>query len=177
MGYIFQYYSNGFLKSIINEDKNETMHHFMYKNNQLILHMKPNNEILKYYYHMDNKIMATYSNDTGLFSKFYYDDNNHIFAMKTNQTTYYITTDLNGTPTSVFNTKTIPVRNIRRTAFGLILEDSNPDFDLLPIGYFGGIEIPECGVILLDNRPYDNHLGNIWDPIIYIFDGRSPSMK
>ena len=159
MGYIFQYYSNGFLKSIINEDKNETMHHFMYKNNQLILHMKPNtNEILKYYY-IDNKIMATYSNDTGLFSKFYYDDNNHIFAMKTNQTNYYITTDLNGTPTSIFNTKTISVRNIRRTAFGLILEDSNPDFDLLPIGYFGGIEIPECGIVLLDNRPYDNHLG------------------
>ena len=159
MGYIFQYYSNGFLKSIINEDKNENMHHFMYKNNQLILHMKPNtNEKLQYYYYMDNKIMATYSNDTGLFSKFYYDDNNHIFAMKTNQT-YYITTDLNGTPTSVFNAKTISVRNIRRTAFGFILEDSNPDFDLLPIGYFGGIEIPECGVVLLDNRPYDNHLG------------------
>ena len=157
MGYDFQYYSNGFLKSIIYEKTNQTIHHFMYKNNQLILHMKPN-EILKYYYHMD-KIMATYSNDTGLFSKFYYDDNNHVFAMKTNQTTYYITTDLNGTPTSVFNTKTIAVRTIRRTAFGLILEDSNPDFDL-PIGYFGGIEIPECGIILLDNRPYDNHLGN-----------------
>ena len=78
MGYDFQYYSNGFLKSIIYEKTNQTIHHFMYKNNQLILHMKPN-EILKYYYHMD-KIMATYSNDTGLFSKFYYDD--HIYYSK-----------------------------------------------------------------------------------------------
>ena len=161
MNFIFGYYEkNGLLKSIFDTKSNKTMNTFIYKDEKLIFQLKPH-EIIQYYYYQE-KIIATHSNITG-YTKLYYDINNHIFAMKTNHTIYYIATDLNGTPISIFNVENIEMKKIQRTAFGFILEDTNPNF-IVPIGYFSGIEIPESGIVILGNKPYDSHIGQWMTP-------------
>ena len=85
---------------------------------------------------------------SSLFTKFYYDLNNHLFAMERNATNYFIATDLNGSPITIFDEDQNIVKSMHRTAFGFILEDSNSNFDL-PFGFHGSVEIKDIGISII----------------------------
>ena len=73
----------------------------------------------------------------------------------------YVATDLVGTPRIILNSVGEIISQPLRTPFGALIEQPLKDDPAwIPIGFQGGIEDPESGVVILDgNKPYDSHLG------------------
>ena len=47
-----------------------------------------------------------------------------------------------------------------RTPFGALIEQPVKDDPVsIPVGFYGGIEDPESGVVIISGKPYDSHLG------------------
>ena len=59
-----------------------------------------------------------------------------------------------GTLTLLTDKRGFPVKEIRRDSFGLLLSDSLPDL-FIPVGFAGGLEDPDTGLVHFGYRDYD----------------------
>ena len=77
-------------------------------------------------------------------------------------------TDLVGTPRFVLNPEGQILSQSIRTPFGALIEQLTKDDPFwIPLGFQGGIEDPDSGVVILQgNRPYDSQLGQWMVPQI-----------
>lgn len=148
------------------------MDEFIYdQNDNLIVHVKPGQEITAFFYD-DSKVVQTFSNQSG-WSRLHYDSNGHIYAIDAKNETFFIASDIAGSPMAMFLSNGSLAMQLEQTPFGLILDgDSN-----LPIGYQGGIPIPEAGIVIFKgNKVYDTHLGQWMIPdLSFIQDVHSKS--
>ena len=73
----------------------------------------------------------------------------------------YVATDLVGTPRMILNSVGEIISQPLRTPFGALIEQPVKDDPAsIPIGFQGGIEDPESGIVILEgNKPYDSQLG------------------
>lgn len=80
----------------------------------------------------------------------------------------YVATDLVGTSRYVLNPVGQILSQFIRTPFGALIEQPTKDDPFwIPLGFQGGIEDPESGVVILQgNRPYDSQLGQWMVPQI-----------
>lgn len=76
---------------------------------------------------------------------------------------FYVAADQNGSPLALFDTNGNIIKEIRRTPFGRVTRDSNPDF-FLPIDYQGGIPDPHTNLLYLNLRWYDPSVGQWMTP-------------
>ena len=87
-----------------------------------------------------------------------YDHHGHMIAVETDDLLYPVITDNVKTPYLVFSQDGEVVKRRTYAPFGALIDDSNEEFHL-PVGYHGGLELEEAGVVLIEGRAYDSLLG------------------
>jgi len=119
----------------------------------------------------------------GTLDLFFYDDAGRLFALQRAGVMYYVATDQVGSSRVVADAAGRIVKTLEYTAFGELLSDSNPSFEL-PIGFAGGLADPATGLVLFGWRSYDPLAGR-WtsrDPLffesadlnLYLYLGNAP---
>lgn len=104
----------------------------------------------------------------GSVTHYYYTDTGMLIALERDGRRYYVAADAVGTPQLVLDGSGGVVKRLRYSSYGELLADSNPAFEL-PIGYAGGLEDRETGLIRFGARDYDAGSGR-WtarDPILF----------
>jgi RHS repeat-associated protein len=125
---------------------------------------------------------ATRSPD-GTLTRYFYDEDEKLFAFRRGSTWFYVATDQVGSPRVVTDAAGVAQKVLEYDAFGAVLSDSNPSFEL-PIGFAGGIADPATGLVRFGLRDYEPLAGR-WtarDPILfsgaqanlYVYVGNNP---
>uniref|UniRef100_T1GEJ9 Uncharacterized protein n=1 Tax=Megaselia scalaris TaxID=36166 RepID=T1GEJ9_MEGSC len=106
---------------------------------------------------------------TGQTYRYYYDDRNILVAIEDGDQRFYVATDQNGSPLALFDVNGAVVKEIKRTPFGKVIKDTNPDF-YVPIGFHGGLVDPHTKLVYMENRLYDPSVGQWmtpqWDTLV-----------
>ncbi|XP_020281909.1 teneurin-m isoform X3 [Pseudomyrmex gracilis] len=95
--------------------------------------------------------------------RFLYDSRDFLITVETSEQRFYVATDQNGSPFALFDTNGNLIKEMRRTPFGRIIKDTNPDF-YLPIDFHGGLFDPNTKLIYLNKRLYDPTVGQWMTP-------------
>ncbi|XP_026674472.1 teneurin-m isoform X7 [Ceratina calcarata] len=95
--------------------------------------------------------------------RFLYDSRNFLITVETSEQRFYVATDQNGSPLVLFDTNGNVIKEMRRTPFGKIIKDTNPDF-YLPIDFHGGLLDPNTKLVYLNKRLYDPTVGQWMTP-------------
>ncbi|XP_017764614.1 PREDICTED: teneurin-m isoform X1 [Eufriesea mexicana] len=95
--------------------------------------------------------------------RFLYDSRNFLMTVETSEQRFYVATDQNGSPLALFDTNGNLIKETRRTPFGKIIKDTNPDF-YLPIDFHGGLLDPNTKLVYLNKRLYDPTVGQWMTP-------------
>lgn len=104
----------------------------------------------------------------GQLTAFVYDDAGILLNLVRGGATYSVACDQVGTPRVVVDDSGTVVKTIERDSWGNVISDSNPSFDL-PIGFAGGYEDPDTGLVHFGFRVYDPGTGR-WlglDPLLF----------
>ncbi len=113
------------------------------------------------------RVTATRS-AAGVLTTYYYDDEGMLYAFERSGSRFFVGTDQVGTPRVVTNSAGV-VQTVRAyDAFGHLLSETQPTFDL-PIGYAGGLEDRVTGLVRFGFRDLDTITGR-WtarDPALY----------
>ena len=161
-GFAFGYNAKGYLTSIKDQSNNSI--NLSYSNDKLV-EFSQAEEMWQLHY-VNDRLSHLYSVTKNEYVYLHFDEEfGHIFAVTTQNTTYFVASDANGTPTEIFNEDGTSLKKISRTPFGLTLSEIG-SLDFLPnIGFFGGIEFSNSGVVILNgNQPFDTHLGQFLTP-------------
>ncbi|XP_072158624.1 teneurin-m isoform X3 [Bemisia tabaci] len=95
--------------------------------------------------------------------RYLYDEKGFIVAVETSEQRFYVATDQNGSPIALFDTNGNIIKEFRRTPFGHLIRDSNPNF-FLPVDFQGGMPDPHTGLLYLKKRWYDPSVGQWLTP-------------
>jgi RHS repeat-associated protein len=95
--------------------------------------------------------------------RFLYDSRDFLMAVETSEQRFYVATDQNGSPLALFDTNGNLYKEMRRSPFGRIIKDTNPDF-YLPIDFHGGLFDPSTKLVYLNKRLYDPTVGQWMTP-------------
>ncbi|KAJ8984541.1 hypothetical protein NQ317_006827 [Molorchus minor] len=95
--------------------------------------------------------------------RFLYDSRDIIITVETSEQRFYVASDQNGSPLALFDINGNLIKEIRRTPFGNIILDTNPDF-YLPVDFHGGILDPNSKLIYIGKRLYDPVVGQWMTP-------------
>jgi RHS repeat-associated protein len=99
---------------------------------------------------------------------YFYDEYGHLHALERGGVRYRVGTDQIGTPRVVVDADGTIVKRVDRDTWGRVLSDSAPAFSL-PIGFAGGIEDPDTGLVRFGLRDYDPETGR--------FTARDPAFQ
>ena len=86
------------------------------------------------------------------------DNKGHMLSFKMAGKEYIVVTDSVKTPYTILDQDGQSYKEITYSPFGALLDETNEDVKI-PIGYHGGIDLDEAGVILIKGQPYDTLLG------------------
>lgn len=92
-----------------------------------------------------------------------YDERHVLITVETSEQRFYVASDPNGSPLALFDTNGNIIKEVRRTPFGKVTKDSNPDF-YLPVDFHGGLLDPNTGLVYLGKRLYDPVVGQWMTP-------------
>ncbi|XP_075972353.1 teneurin transmembrane protein Ten-m isoform X2 [Anticarsia gemmatalis] len=95
--------------------------------------------------------------------RYLYDQRDFLTCIETEDQRFYVATDQNGSPLVVFDVNGEIVKEIKRSPFGKILKDSNPEF-YVPVDFQGGIYDYTTNLIHLETRLYDPVVGQWMTP-------------
>ncbi|KAL7287031.1 hypothetical protein TKK_0018763, partial [Trichogramma kaykai] len=95
--------------------------------------------------------------------RFLYDSRDHLMAVETSEQRFYVVCDQNGSPLALFDTNGNLYKEMKRSPFGKIIKDTNPDF-YLPIDFHGGLFDPNTKLVYLKKRLYDPIVGQWMTP-------------
>ncbi|XP_053597810.1 teneurin-m isoform X3 [Microplitis demolitor] len=95
--------------------------------------------------------------------RFLYDSRDFLMTVETSEQRFYVASDQNGSPLALFDTNGNLIKEMRRTPFGKIIKDTNPDF-YLPIDFHGGLFDPITKLVYLNKRLYDPTVGQWMTP-------------
>ena len=105
---------------------------------------------------------------SGVATVYTYDEGGRLFALRRGDAWYYVASDLLGTPRLVADAGGTVTKSLEYDAFGRLLSDSNPAFDL-PVGFAGGLGDSVTGLVRFGARDYDPEAGR-WtarDPVLF----------
>jgi RHS repeat-associated protein len=130
-----------------------------------------------------NVFLVTASrSSSGVLTTYLYDESGRMFALERGGSRYYVATDHLGSPRVIFSAGGV-VKTLEYDAFGGLVSDSNPGFEL-PVGFGGGLWDGTTGLVRFGVRDYDPAAGR-WtarDPALfragqanlYVFAGNDP---
>nr|CAD7592846.1 unnamed protein product [Timema genevievae] len=110
-----------------------------------------------------NLITHVHFPKTGRTFRLLYDERKTLITVETSEQRFYVASDQNGSPLALFDTNGNIIKEIRRTPFGKVTKDSNPDF-YLPVDFHGGLLDPNTGLVYLEKRLYDPVVGQWMTP-------------
>ena len=112
---------------------------------------------------------------SGQLDTLFYDEAGMLYAFQRGSTRYYVGTDQAGTPLVVADASGTVVKRLRYDAYGRRIEDTAPGFRL-PIGFAGGIDDPDTGLVRFNVRDYDPQAGRFTAPDPMLWEGRAPNL-
>ena len=122
----------------------------------------------KYLWQGFTRLLAVYDGADNLLMRFEYADDRLPPTMTTEGVTYYLTYDQVGSIRVVTDSSGNVVKRIDYDAFGNIIADTNPAFEV-PFGFAGGLHDRDTGLVRFGYRDYDPDTGR-WtakDPILF----------
>ena len=122
----------------------------------------------KYLWQGLTRLLAVYDAANSLVMRFAYADGRMPVAMTRGGSTYYLSYGPVGSLRVVADTSGNVVKKIDYDAFGNILNDTNPAFEV-PFGFAGGLYDSDTGLVRFGYRDYDPDIGR-WtakDPILF----------
>ena len=121
----------------------------------------------KYLWQGLTRLLAVYDGEDGLKWRFEYADGRMPLAMTDGSgTRYHLAYDQTGTLRAVFDANGDAVKVVEYDAFGNVITDTAPDFEV-PFGFAGGLFDRDTGLVRFGRRDYDPDTGR-WtakDPI------------
>ena len=119
----------------------------------------------------------------GVLTTLWYDDHGRLASFERGGKRFYVATDQVGSPRVVTDAAGTVVKTVRYDAFGQVLADSAPGFEV-PLGFAGGIPDAVTGLVRFGMRDYEPGTGR-WttrDPIglgggqtdLYAYVGQDP---
>lgn len=106
---------------------------------------------------------------TGRTFRFLYDTRDVLITVETLEQRFYVAADQNGSPLALFDINGNLIKEIRRTPFGNIVLDTNPDF-YLPVDFHGGIYDLNTKLVYINKRFYDPIVGQwvtpAWEKLV-----------
>jgi RHS repeat-associated protein len=122
--------------------------------------------------------------EAGVLTTYFYDDDGHLHAFDRGGTRYRVGADQVGTPRVVVDGAGTVVARVDRDSYGRVLARTGSLMP--PIGFAGGIEDPDTGLVRFGLRDYDPQTGRFTarDPSYYVgspdnlyaYAGSSPTM-
>ena len=122
----------------------------------------------KYQWQGLTRLLAVYDGNDNLLTRFDYADGRMPLSMTRFGIKYYLAYDQVGSLKAVADGAGNVVKNIIYDAFGNIISDSDPNFEM-PLGFAGGLYDKETGLVRFGFRDYDPDIGR-WtakDPIFF----------
>ena len=95
---------------------------------------------------------------SGQLSAFSYDQMGRLVALQRGGARYYVSADQVGTPRVVTDASGTAIKTLEYDSFGMLIQDSNPAFDL-PFGFAGGVGDTVTGLVHIGFRDYDPATG------------------
>jgi RHS repeat-associated protein len=124
----------------------------------------------------ENDLQLTAARDpAGVLSTYIYDDGGRLIGIQRGTTRYYVATNILGSPVAVADATGAIVKRLEWDAFGTLVADSNPGFDL-PLGFAGGLRDPLSGLTRFGVRDYDPLQGRWVSRDAAFFQGRQTNM-
>ena len=120
----------------------------------------------RYLWQDKTTLLATYDGGGNLKQRFEYTLGHAPTSFTENGETYYLLMDQLGSPRVITDSAGQVVRAIEYDAYGNVISDSNPGFEI-PFGFAGGLKDADTGLIRFGYRDYDPTTGR-WtarDPI------------
>jgi RHS repeat-associated protein len=122
----------------------------------------------KYLWHGLTRLLAVYDGSDNLLMRFKYAGGRLPVATEKDGSFYYLAFDQVGSLRAVADATGSMIKKIDYDAFGSILADTNPDFEV-PFGFAGGLHDRDTGLVRFGYRDYDPDTGR-WtskDPILF----------
>lgn len=161
----YRYNNRGQLIHAFERDKFQTWYFYDDRSRLVACHDEKGNVTQFYYANplTPNLVTHVHFPRTGKTTRFLYDDRDILVAVESGDHRFFAATDQNGSPLAIFDINGTIVKEIRRTPFGKIIKDTNPDF-YLPIDFHGGLSDPGTKLIYMENRLYDPTVGQWMTP-------------
>ncbi|XP_065159892.1 teneurin-m isoform X3 [Atheta coriaria] len=161
----YRYNSRGQLIHAFERDKFQTWYYYDDRG-RLISWNDDKGNVTQYFYSnpsTPDRITHLHYPKTGRTFRFLYDQREVIITVETNEQRFYVASDQNGSPLALFDINGNLIKEVRRTPFGSITMDTNPDF-YLPVDFHGGIFDPNTKLVYLNKRLYDPVVGQWMTP-------------
>lgn len=161
----YRYNNRGQLIHAFERDKFQTWYFYDDRSRLVACHDEKGNVTQFYYANplTPNLVTHVHFPRTGKTTRYLYDDRDILVAVESGDQRYFAATDQNGSPLAIFDINGTIIKEIRRTPFGKIIKDTNPEF-YLPIDFHGGLSDPGTKLIYMENRLYDPTVGQWMTP-------------
>lgn len=161
----YRYNSKGQLIHAFERDKFQTWYYYDDRG-RLISWNDDKGNVTQYFYtnpSTPNLVTHVHFPKTSRTFRFLYDSKDFIITVETSEQRFYVAADQNGSPLALFDINGNLIKEVRRTPFGNIELDTNPDF-YLPVDFHGGILDPNTKLIYINERLYDPEVGQWMTP-------------
>ncbi|XP_041973220.1 teneurin-m isoform X2 [Aricia agestis] len=161
----YRYNARGQFVHAFERDKFQMWYHYDEKN-RLVARRDDKDNVTQFFYgnpQSPNLVTHMHYPKTEKTIRFLYDQREFLTCVETEDRRYYVATDHGGSPVVVFDVNGEIVKEIKRSPFGKIVKDTNPDF-YLPVDFQGGILDVNTNLLYLDNRLYDPIVGQWMTP-------------
>lgn len=161
----YRYNSKGQMIHAFERDKFQTWYYYDDRG-RLISWNDDKGNVTQYFYtnpSTPNLLTHVHFPKTSRTFRFLYDSKDLIITVETSEQRFYVATDQNGSPLALFDINGNLIKEIRRTPFGNVELDTNPDF-YLPVDFHGGILDPNTKLIYINQRLYDPEVGQWMSP-------------
>ncbi|XP_050300174.1 teneurin-m isoform X3 [Anthonomus grandis grandis] len=161
----YRFNPKGQLIHAFERDKFQTWYYYDEKD-RLIAWNDDKGNVTQYFYANPSKpylVTHLHFPKTGRTFRFLYDTRDVLITVETLEQRFYVAADQNGSPLALFDINGNLIKEIRRTPFGNIILDTNPDF-YLPVDFHGGIYDPNTKLVYMSKRFYDPIVGQWVSP-------------
>ncbi|XP_076273630.1 teneurin transmembrane protein Ten-m isoform X3 [Rhynchophorus ferrugineus] len=156
----YRFNPKGQLTHVFERDKFQAWYYYDDKN-RLVAWNDDKGNVTQYFYSnptTPDLITHLHFPKSGRTFRFLYDTRDVLITVETLEQRFYVASDQNGSPLALFDSNGNLIKEIRRTPFGNIILDSNPDF-YLPVDFHGGIYDPNTKLVYINKRFYDPVVG------------------
>nr|XP_049696807.1 teneurin-m isoform X7 [Helicoverpa armigera] len=161
----YRYNSRGQFVHASERDKFQ-MWYYYDDRNRLVAWKDDKSNVTQFFYanpQTPNLVTHVHFPKSGKTVRYLYDQRDFLTCIETEDQRFYVATDQNGSPLVVFDVNGEIVKEIKRSPFGKIVKDTNPEF-YVPVDFQGGIYDYYTNLIYLDARLYDPVVGQWMTP-------------